>query len=92
LNGLKSRYESHHGIKYTTAAIQATAELASRYINDRFLPDKALDILDEFGAAFRLSETTKKRKNVTVRDVESVLSRLARIPAKSCSRSEIRTI
>ena len=92
LNGLKSRYESHHGIKYTTAAILATAELASRYINDRFLPDKAIDILDEVGAAFRLSETTKKRKNVTVRDVESVVSRMARIPAKSSSRSEIRQL
>ena len=92
LNGLKSRYESHHGIKYTTAAIQATAELASRYINDRFMPDKAIDILDEVGAAFRLSETTPKRKNVTVRDVESVVSRMARIPAKSSSRSEIRQL
>jgi ATP-dependent Clp protease ATP-binding subunit ClpA len=92
LNGLKSRYESHHGIKYTEAAIEATAELASRYINDRYLPDKAIDILDEVGAAFRLSGTLKKRKNVTVRDVESVVSRMARIPAKSSSRSEIRQL
>ena len=92
LSGLKSRYESHHGIKYTTAAIRATAELASRYINDRFLPDKAIDILDEVGAAFRLSETINKRKNVTVRDVESVVSRMARIPAKTSSRSEIRQL
>ena len=92
LNGLKSRYEEHHGIKYTSAALQATAELASRYINDRFLPDKAIDILDEVGAAFRLSGATKKRKNVTVRDVESVVSRMARIPAKSSSRSEIRQL
>jgi len=92
LNGLKSRYESHHGVKYTKAAIEATAELASRYINDRFLPDKAIDILDEVGAAFRLSGTVKKRKNVTVRDVESVVSRMARIPAKSSSRSEIRQL
>jgi len=90
LNGLKSRYEDHHGIKYTSAALQATAELASRYINDRFMPDKAIDVLDEVGAAFRLSGTEKKRKNVTVRDVESVVSRMARIPAKSSSRSEIR--
>ena len=92
LNGLKSRYESHHGIKYTKGAIEATAELASRYINDRYLPDKAIDILDEVGAAFRLSGTVKKRKNVTVRDVESVVSRMARIPAKSSSRSEIRQL
>src|SRR5210317_49733 len=92
LRGLKSRYESHHGVKYTPAAILATAELSSRYINDRFLPDKAIDILDEVGAAFRLSETTNKRKSVTVRDVESVVSRMARIPAKSSSRSEIRQL
>ena len=92
LKGLKTRYESHHGIKYTSAAIKATAELAGRYINDRFLPDKAIDILDEVGAAFRLSETVKKRKSVTVRDVESVVSRMARIPAKSSSRSEIRQL
>ena len=92
LRGLKSRYESHHGVKYTPAAILATAELSSRYINDRFLPDKAIDILDEVGAAFRLSETIKKRKSVTVRDVESVVSRMARIPAKSSSRSEIRQL
>ncbi len=92
LNGLKSRYEDHHGIKYSSAAIKATAELAGRYINDRFLPDKAIDVLDEVGAAFRLSGTAKQRKTVTVRDVESVVSRMARIPAKSSSRSEIRQL
>ena len=92
LTGLKSRYESHHGITYTRAAIEATAELASRYINDRYLPDKAIDVLDELGAAFRLSGTAKKRRKVTVRDVEAVVSRMARIPAKSSSRSEIRQL
>ena len=92
LTGLKSRYEEHHGIKYSATAIKATAELADRYINDRFLPDKAIDVLDEVGAAFRLSGTKKKRQTVTVRDVESVVSRMARIPAKSSSRSEIRQL
>jgi ATP-dependent Clp protease ATP-binding subunit ClpA len=92
LTGLKSRYEEHHGIKYSAAAIKATAELAGRYINDRFLPDKAIDVLDEIGAAFRLSGTQKRRKTVTVRDVESVVSRMARIPAKSSSSSEIRQL
>jgi ATP-dependent Clp protease ATP-binding subunit ClpA len=92
LTGLKSRYEEHHGIKYSTTAIKATAELADRYINDRFLPDKAIDVLDEVGAAFRLSGTKKKRQTVTVRDVESIVSRMARIPAKSSSRSEIRQL
>ncbi|MGW8161509.1 MAG: ATP-dependent Clp protease ATP-binding subunit ClpA, partial [Desulfobulbales bacterium] len=92
LKGLKSRYEEHHGIKYTPAALQATAELASRYINDRYLPDKAIDVLDEVGAAFRLSSSIQKRRKVTVRDVETVVSRMARIPAKSSSRSEIRSL
>ena len=73
-------------------ALQATAELANRYINYRFLPDKAIDVLDEVGSAFRLSGTLRKRKTVTVRDVESVVSRMARIPAKSSSRSEIRQL
>ncbi len=92
LTGLKPRYEEHHGIRYSGAAIQATARLADRYINDRYLPDKAIDILDEVGAAFRLTATGRKRRNVTVRDVESVVSRMARIPAKSSSRSEIRQL
>jgi ATP-dependent Clp protease ATP-binding subunit ClpA len=92
LTGLKSHYEEHHGIKYSASAIRATAELAGRYINDRFLPDKAIDVLDEVGAAFRLSGIKNKRKTVTVRDVESVVSRMARIPAKSSSRSEIRQL
>jgi ATP-dependent Clp protease ATP-binding subunit ClpA len=92
LTGLKSRYEEHHGIKYSATAIKVTAELADRYINDRFLPDKAIDVLDEVGAAFRLSGTKNKRKTVTVRDVESVVSRMARIPARSSTRSEIRQL
>jgi len=92
LNGLKSRYEEYHGIKYSKPAIQATAELAARYINDRFLPDKAIDVLDEVGAACRmgrLSGTTKKGRTITIRDVEKVVSRIARIPAKSSSGSDI---
>jgi ATP-dependent Clp protease ATP-binding subunit ClpA len=71
LNGLKSRYEEHHGIKYSRAALTATAELAARYINDRFLPDKAIDVMDEVGAAFRmgrLSANASRRKTATVRD------------------------
>jgi ATP-dependent Clp protease ATP-binding subunit ClpA len=89
LQGLRSRYEEHHGIKYSNAALKAAAELAARYINDRFLPDKAIDVLDEVGAAFRLASPTKKRKTVTVRDVEAVVSRMARVPAKSASGSDI---
>ncbi len=91
LRGLKSRYEEHHGISYSKASLKATAELAGRYLNDRFLPDKAIDVLDEVGAAFRLKEQAKGRKQriITVRDVEAVVSRMARVPASSSSGSEI---
>jgi ATP-dependent Clp protease ATP-binding subunit ClpA len=92
LNGLKSRYEEHHGIKFSNAALKATAELSARYINDRFLPDKAIDVMDEVGAAFRLGRLSKvasRRKTVTVRDIETVVSRIARIPAKSSTGTDI---
>ncbi len=88
LNGLKARYEEHHGVKYSNNAIKATAELASRYINDRFLPDKAIDVLDEVGAAFRLAKPAKKRKVVTIRDVEEIISKMARVPVKSASSTD----
>jgi ATP-dependent Clp protease ATP-binding subunit ClpA len=90
LQGLLPRYEEHHGITYSTPAVKATAELASRYISDRFLPDKAIDVLDEIGASFRLAaRPADKRRTVTVRDVEKVVSRLARIPARSVSGSDL---
>ena len=88
LKGLKSRYEEHHGVKYSMPALKITAELAGRYINDRFLPDKAIDVLDETGAAFRLA-TGRKRQTVTVRDVETVIARMARIPTKNISGSDV---
>jgi ATP-dependent Clp protease ATP-binding subunit ClpA len=90
LQGLLPRYEAHHGISYSAPAVKATAELASRYITDRFLPDKAIDVLDEIGAAFRLAGgQAGKRRTVTVRDVEKVVSRLARVPARSVSGSDL---
>ncbi|MDG4475313.1 ATP-dependent Clp protease ATP-binding subunit ClpA [Thiovibrio frasassiensis] len=90
LQGLLPRYEAHHGISYSAPAVKATAELASRYITDRFLPDKAIDVLDEIGAAFRLAGgPAGKRRPVTVRDVEKVVSRLARVPARSVSGSDL---
>jgi ATP-dependent Clp protease ATP-binding subunit ClpA len=89
LKGLKSRYEEHHGIRYTDSALRATAELAARYINDRFLPDKAIDVIDEVGAALKLARTQRKRKTVTVHDVEKVISGMARVPAKSATGSDI---
>ncbi len=88
LTGLKEHYEEHHGVRYSAPAIKATAELAARYITDRFLPDKAIDVLDEIGASFRLAAKGSKRRTVTVRDVENIVSRMARIPAKSTTGSE----
>lgn len=89
LKGLKSRYEEHHGVKFSSPAIKAAADLAARYLNDRFLPDKAIDVLDEVGASMRLVKTAKKRKNVTTNDIENVIARMARIPAKNISGSDI---
>ncbi|MDA8164716.1 MAG: AAA family ATPase, partial [Desulfobacteraceae bacterium] len=89
LKGLKSHYEKHHGVRYSNAAVKATAELAARYINDRHLPDKAIDVLDEVGATFRLGKADNKTRIVTIRDVEAVVSRMARIPAKSASGSDV---
>ena len=88
LKGLKPRYEDHHGMRYSGGALHAAAELADRYLNDRFLPDKAIDVIDEVGAAFRLDHARRRRKVVTVRDVERVVSRMANVPAKSASSSE----
>jgi len=86
LNGLKSRYEEHHLIKYSKPAIRSTAELANRYINDRLLPDKAIDVMDEVGAAFRLAGKTGK--TVHVRDVEKIVSKIARVPVTSKSTTD----
>jgi ATP-dependent Clp protease ATP-binding subunit ClpA len=87
LKGLKSRYEAHHGVKYSITALQTAAELAKRYINDRFLPDKAIDLVDEVGAIYRL-EGKGKRRLITGRDIEMVVSRIAKIPARSASASD----
>lgn len=81
LRGLQSHYEQHHQVRYTKTAIEATAELAHRYINDRFLPDKAIDVMDEVGAFFRLSGKTGR--TVGVRDVEQIVSKIARVPVNS---------
>jgi ATP-dependent Clp protease ATP-binding subunit ClpA len=88
LEGLKSRYEDHHGVKYDTEALRASAELSAKHINDRFLPDKAIDVVDETGAAERLKPEGQRTGKVTVADVEAVISKMARIPAKSVSASE----
>ncbi|MFH0922097.1 MAG: AAA family ATPase, partial [Fibrobacterota bacterium] len=89
LQGLKARYEAHHGIHYSAAAIKAAAELSARYINDRFLPDKDIDVIDEVGASFRLTSAEKRRKTVTVRDIEQIVSKIARVPAQSTTGSDL---
>lgn len=88
LKGLKSRFEEHHNVKYSTPALRAAAELASRYISDRFLPDKAIDIVDEAGAFQKLLPESKRKKTVGIHDIESVVSKIARIPAKTVSSSD----
>ena len=88
LEGLKSRYEEHHHVTYDADAIRAAAELSAKHINDRFLPDKAIDVIDEAGAAERLKPEGQRTGKVTLADVESVVAKMARIPAKSVSAQE----
>ena len=88
LDGLKSRFEKHHDVRYPAKTLRAAAELGARYINDRHLPDKAIDIIDEAGAEMRLRPSAKRRKTVTVTDVEAIVARMARIPPKSVSHSD----
>ncbi len=88
LKGLKSRFEEHHGIKYDNPALEAAAELSSRHINDRHLPDKAIDVMDEAGANLRLKPVAERGKRVTVRMVEAIVAKMARIPEKSVSSSD----
>jgi ATP-dependent Clp protease ATP-binding subunit ClpA len=88
LNGLKKRFESHHEVKYTKQALRHAAELAARYINDRHLPDKAIDVIDEAGAYQRLQPPSRRKKTIGVKEVEAVVSKIARIPPKSISSSD----
>ena len=88
LKGLKSRFEEHHKLKFTQAALKAAAELSARHINDRFLPDKAIDIIDEAGAYQQLQPPSKRKKVVGVGDVEAIVAKMARIPPKSVSASD----
>jgi ATP-dependent Clp protease ATP-binding subunit ClpA len=92
LNGLKPYYESHHKVKYTPDAIKASVELAAKYITDRKLPDKAIDVIDEVGAARMLLPESKRRKMVTVKDVEEIVAKIARIPPKSVSTNDMEAL
>jgi ATP-dependent Clp protease ATP-binding subunit ClpA len=83
LQGLAPRYEAHHGVHFTGPALKACVDLSIRHVNDRFLPDKAIDVMDESGAAVRLRPTGKKRRTVGVRDVERVVARIARVPVET---------
>ena len=88
LKGLKPRFEEHHGIKYSPRALRAAAELSDRYINDRHLPDKAVDVIDEAGASQRLRAPSKRKKTIGVNDVEAIIAQMARIPAKTVTASD----
>ncbi|WP_026375176.1 ATP-dependent Clp protease ATP-binding subunit ClpA [Aestuariibacter salexigens] len=88
LMGLKSRYEEHHSVRFTQKAIQAAAELSAKYINERHLPDKAIDVMDEAGASQRLLPASKRKKTINVGDIEHIIAKMARIPEKSVSASD----
>ena len=88
LLGLRSRYEEHHNIRYTNKALAAAAELSAKYINDRHLPDKAIDVIDEAGSQMRLLPTSKRKKTIGVSEIESIIAKIARIPQKSVSSSD----
>ena len=88
LNGLKERFEEHHGVRYSRQALRSAAELSQRYINDRHLPDKAIDVIDEAGALQRLSPVAQRKKQINVNEIEQIVAKIARIPPKNVSRSD----
>jgi ATP-dependent Clp protease ATP-binding subunit ClpA len=90
LKGLKSKYEEHHNIKYQDGAIKLAVELSDKYISDKFLPDKAIDIIDEVGASFHLLK--RKRKSVTPLDIETIIARIANIPAKTITSDDMEVL
>ncbi|MEE9595697.1 MAG: ATP-dependent Clp protease ATP-binding subunit ClpA [Acidiferrobacterales bacterium] len=88
LRGLKSRFEDHHRVKYTNQSLRSAVELSHRYINDRNLPDKAIDVIDEAGASLHLLPPKKRKKTIGVHDIETIVAKMARIPPKSVSRTD----
>ncbi|MEJ2107322.1 MAG: AAA family ATPase [Acidiferrobacteraceae bacterium] len=92
LRGLRSRFEEHHGVRYTQQALRSAVELSSRYINDRHLPDKAIDVIDEAGAGMRLVAPSKRKKTIGVHDIEMIVAKMARIPPKQVSSSDRQTL
>jgi ATP-dependent Clp protease ATP-binding subunit ClpA len=95
LKGLKSRFEAHHSVKYTAGALSTAAELSAKYINDRHLPDKAIDVIDEAGAAQRILPKSKQKKVIGNKEIEDIIAKIARIPPKNISsddRSALKTL
>ena len=88
LKGLKSRFESHHGVKYTSTALTTAAELSAKYINDRHLPDKAIDVIYEAGAAQRIAPKSKQKKTIGKTEIEEIIAKIARIPARNVSSDD----
>ncbi len=88
LKGLRHKFEEHHAVKYPNKVLEMAADLASRYINDRHLPDKAIDVIDEAGANMRVRPSGKRRKTISIQDIEDIVAKMARIPAKSVSVSD----
>jgi ATP-dependent Clp protease ATP-binding subunit ClpA len=88
LRGLKSRFETHHGVKYTASALTTAAELSARYINDRHLPDKAIDVIDEAGAAQRILPKSRQKKIISKREIEEIVAKIARIPSKNVNSDD----
>ncbi len=88
LKGLKSRFEEHHNVKYAVAALQAAAELSAKYINDRHLPDKAIDVIDEAGAAQRILPPSKRKKTISKLEIEDIVAKIARIPPANVSNDD----
>jgi len=92
LKGLRSRYEQHHKVSYSDAALRSAAELSARYINDRHLPDKAIDVIDEAGANRQLQDDTERSDKISVSDIENIIAKMAKIPAKTVSSNDRKSI
>ena len=88
LEGLKPHYEKHHGVHYSAGAIRAAVELSAKHINDRKLPDKAIDVIDEVGAAVKIQPPDKRKKSIGAKDIEKIVAKIAKIPPRSVSTSD----
>jgi len=92
LRGLRKQFETFHQVKYSDKALKAAAELSARYINDRFLPDKAIDIIDEAGAAVKLKPVNSRKKSISLNDIETIVAKIARIPSKQVSLNDTQVL